>query len=322
MQLPFELIEAIERLSEGYQFSELQAAADRLSEGYRSGGSSNRPFQDPVQMIAYLTTRAPATFAAVHAVLTAVRERIPGQIGKRLLDLGAGPGTASWAALEVFPELEHICLIDGSAAAIEVGQKLSACAGRALQKAEWRCRSLEAEEELPFADLAILSYVLGELRENSTLLKRLIRAKIPLIALIEPGTPQGFERIRAIRQEALQMGATIIAPCPHALACPMQGTNWCHFPARVERTRLMRQLKGGTLGYEDEKFSYVVLANQTIALEPLEGRVVRAPQALKGHVRLPLCAEDGQLREVVVTRKDKERYRLARDAEWGSAWRM
>lgn len=312
MQLPFELSQAIEILAQGHKLSELQAASARLSQTYRGGANSREPFHDPLQMLAYLVTRVPATFAAAHAVFTAIRERL-GSVGSRLLDLGAGPGSASWAVLSVFPEIAHVTLLERESAAVAVGQQLAR--GTALEAATWITRSLETNEPWPKVDIAVLSYVLGEL---PTLSERLLNADIPLIAVIEPGTPQGFERIRTLRSLALERGATIVAPCPHAFACPMQGTNWCHFPARVERTRLHRQLKGGTLGFEDEKFSYVVIANPSSSLPELQGRVVGPPQISKGFVRLPLCANDGQLREVVVSRKDKERYRTARDADWGS----
>jgi ribosomal protein RSM22 (predicted rRNA methylase) len=47
---------------------------------------------------------------------------------------------------------------------------------------------------------------------------------------------------------------------------------------------------------------------------------VRVPQKGSGHVRLPLCTQEGTLEQKLVTRRSKEAYRAAKDAEWGSPW--
>ncbi|XP_024531076.1 uncharacterized protein LOC9632673 [Selaginella moellendorffii] len=59
-------------------------------------------------------------------------------------------------------------------------------------------------------------------------------------------------------------GAHVIAPCPHDGVCPMDGTTvFCHFVQRLERTFTQRMAKKHSRtmlrGYEDEKYSYVVL---------------------------------------------------------------
>src|SRR5262245_33241460 len=46
------------------------------------------------------------------AAFIAVQERAPHFAPKRLLDAGAGPGTASWAAAEIWPQLESITMLD------------------------------------------------------------------------------------------------------------------------------------------------------------------------------------------------------------------
>jgi ribosomal protein RSM22 (predicted rRNA methylase) len=321
MQLPIELQEAIQALTQPLSTRNLREAREKLSADYRKGASSSQAFQDRSQLVSYLATRMPATYAANARVFQAIQERLPQFQCHRLLDLGAGPGTASWAALEVFAELAELHLLEREPSMIEIGKRLSANQP-ILKKATWQCAPLQGNWRCESADLAVLSYVFAEMNreESASLLKRLFEEKISLIAILEPGTPQGFERIRFFRDLALQQGAQLIAPCPHSFACPMQGKNWCHFSARTERTRLHRQLKQGSLGYEDEKYSYVVYAKPNFTLSPVEGRVIHSPQKGSGFVRLPLCAKEGILREITVTRSDKENYRSARDSEWGSLW--
>jgi ribosomal protein RSM22 (predicted rRNA methylase) len=94
--------------------------------------------------------------------------------------------------------------------------------------------------------------------------------------------------------------------------------DWCHFSQRIERTSLHRQLKGGELGYEDEKFSYIV-ADKSCA-SPTAARIVRHPRKHSGHVQLMLCTTAGHIENRTVTRSSKAAYKQARKAEWGDIW--
>jgi ribosomal protein RSM22 (predicted rRNA methylase) len=303
MQLPEELQSAIDQIAQHSPM--LRKAQEALSQGYREGRAS--PFSDEAMRLAYLGARMPATYAAVHKVL----QNVPPV--KHLLDLGAGPGTASWAAADLFPTLEKITLIEKSKEAIALGQTLAkSSTSPALFNATWIHQSIT--EPVPSADAAILSYVLNEVNDPLALIE-LFWTAVPLLIIVEPGTPKGFNLIRKIRQRLIDLQAHIIAPCPHHLACPIQGSDWCHFSARVERTRLHRLLKEGSLGYEDEKFSYIVASKNPT--QPFSARVIRQPLKQSGYVRLSLCTASGKLEEKTITRKDKELYRNGRDAEWG-----
>ena len=84
----------------------------------------------------------------------------------------------------------------------------------------------------------------------------------------------------------------------------------------MERSSLHRQIKGGDLGYEDEKFSYVAMARQ--AVEPAGSRIVRRPRQQPGLIMLETCTPEG-LQTVRVAKRDRERFRTARHAAWGDA---
>ena len=313
MQLPEELQTAIDRIIEKTPSTALKKAREALSFDYRHGCGS--VFEDEGKRLAYIGARMPATFGAVFKALEKLKELYAFPSSIRLLDLGAGPGTASWAAASLF-NLDKAILIEKSQDAIALGKELAR--GSSLQKAEWICRSLSDSEVFPEADLAILSYAAGELGNQEELIERLYNSPVHFILVVEPGTPQGFLLIRKIRQQMIDLGANLIPPCPHQFACPIQGSDWCHFASRIERTRLHRQLKEGTLGHEDEKFSYVAAA-KTPGLK-IKGRLVRHVQKHSGHVRMTLCTDGGKLEEKVVSRGQKELYRRARDSEWGDAW--
>lgn len=94
----------------------------------------------------------------------------------------------------------------------------------------------------------------------------------------------------------------------------MEGTDWCHFSTRLQRTKEHKLAKGAELGWEDEKFSYVAFSKETTY--PASGRVVRHPQKPKGMVSLQICGQNG-LEEVIVTQKQKDAYKVARKIKWG-----
>jgi ribosomal protein RSM22 (predicted rRNA methylase) len=108
----------------------------------------------------------------------------------------------------------------------------------------------------------------------------------------------------------------MIAPCPAETACPIADPDWCHFAARVERSSLHRRVKGGELGYEDEKFSYVALARQPVDLPA--ARIVRHPHHYPGLIEIETCTAAG-LRFERITKRDRDRFRAARKAAWGEA---
>ncbi len=315
MQLPLSLQMALEEIAATIPLSTLRSAYSKISQSYRRGEDSGLLFRNREQILAYLLARMPATYAAVFKVLASVQERLPDWRCSSVLDLGAGPGTASWAACEVFPTIDRVHLFERSAEVIEIGKKLALFSeSPALKSGLWNRQDLTQFFTIPPADLTILSYVLAETDIHEAL-GRIWDGKT-VLALIEPGTPDGFARIIAYRKKLIEMGAYIVAPCPHQQKCPIAG--WCHFPARIERTKVHKFLKEGTLGYEDEKFSYVVAS--PFPLLPVEGRVVANPLKLSGHVKLTLCTQEGRIEEKTITKKIKNLYKQARDAEWSSLW--
>ena len=104
MGLPAALRHAVDQALDGIALGDLTAAAGRLSRRYRAEIRDGRfHLGDDLAALAYLTTRLPATYAAIRAALAMVTERLPDLRPDRQLDLGAGPGTAFWAARDCWP---------------------------------------------------------------------------------------------------------------------------------------------------------------------------------------------------------------------------
>jgi ribosomal protein RSM22 (predicted rRNA methylase) len=300
VQLPQHVRRIIEERADAIGLPALKRAAAALSDAYRSGKPSR--IRSDEDVAAYLATRMPATYAAARAVL----DELPSLAVTSILDVGAGTGAASLAARERFPEASAFTLI-------ERDPSLADAAREWLPAAHIVTADITTLRDLPAHDIVIAAYSLGEIERDLTGL--LWSAARTALIVIEPGTPHGASRIAAIREQLLALGAFMAAPCPAAMPCPLLAPDWCHFAARVERSSLHRKLKGGDLGYEDEKFSYVAVVRDPL---PLTGaRVLRHPQHRPGLIELELCTVNGPRKERV-TKRDRDRFRAARKAGWGS----
>ena len=200
----------------------------------------------PGQVHAYLATRGPATFAAIRRVLAEVALSRPGWAPTSVLDLGAGPGTATWAAVSVFPSIESAQLVEREPEMAALGARLAARGLTGLLPGAVWTNADAAVATGPMSDLVVAAYFLGELGDERerTALERWWGATRGELVLVEPGTPAGFERLRAARSSLISFGAHVTAPCPHDGRCPMVGPDWCHFAVRLERSALQRELKG------------------------------------------------------------------------------
>jgi len=300
----------------------LASAAAALIEHY----AHERPsaVTDDSWHAAYLAIRLPATYAAVVAALARVPDARLSTIGS-LLDLGAGPGTATWAALRHCDAVTTATLVDRHPTLLAIAGRLAAgaAAGRSVTMTP-QVADIGLARDWSSADLVLAAYALAELAPaaRAALIASAWQATTQLLVLVEPGTSAGFSHIHEARRALLAAGAHLVAPCPHHGPCPIhegeRTDDWCHFSVRVPRTRRHRQLKGGTLGYEDEKFAYLV-ASRVGVPAAASGRILRHPRVEKGRIALTLCTAEGVAREVV-TRRDADAWRTARKVEWGDAW--
>jgi len=139
-----------------------------------------------------------------------------------------------------------------------------------------------------------------------------------VLLIVEPGTPAGYQRLLAARDQLLGAGAHILAPCPHAEACPLAKPDWCHFSVRVARSRTHLQTKAAEVGWEDEKYSYLAVARVPGAR--FVGRVLATPRARPGLVTLKLCQATGEAAERVLSKRDGDAYKRARRLGWGDTF--
>ena len=315
--LPTELQAALSNRLEGLSRHDAAQRAARISQTYREGGTSGG-IRSEIDAMAYALARMPATYAAVAATLNALCKLRPDFAPRTLLDIGAGPGTASWAAVEAFASLTSFALADDNESLRKLALDLMRGSVR-LGGADYRkgdARDLIAAAEP--ADLVIASYVIGELdeRERTELAALAWHKTRDTLLIVEPGTPGGYARIVALRAQLIDAGAHVAAPCPHDRNCPLTSPDWCHFTQRLPRSRAHKEIKGVDLPFEDEKFAYVALMRNPPAQRA--ARVLAQPVLSKVEVAAKLCTPDG-LVAAKMPRRDKANYARARRWRWGDA---
>jgi ribosomal protein RSM22 (predicted rRNA methylase) len=318
MELPPALRMAIDRALSGVAVSELAERAAILSLRYRDERRDGKPHVTTREdALAYLATRLPATYAAVRSALAATAEVCPDFSPRTALDVGAGPGTALWAAADCWGFLEEVALTEASPLFAAIGQQLAIDA--ALPRNMWRIADLATDAiEGASYDLVTAAYVFNELAPETRphVLERLWRAATQMLVIVEPGTPAGWQRIIDARSWLISAGGHVVAPCPHDHACPLQSPDWCHFAQRVARSRVHRLTKGAAVPWEDEKFSYVAVSRKPSARAGQ--RVIARPRKAGGHVTLKLCRPDGTAGAEVISRREGELFKHARRCDWGS----
>jgi ribosomal protein RSM22 (predicted rRNA methylase) len=315
--LPAELKAALDARLQGLSRSDAAGRAALISQTYRDGGNSGT-ISSEADALAYALARMPATYAAVTASLNALGEVRPDFAPSSLLDVGAGPGTATWAAAEAFSSLQSFTLVDANGAlralALDLGSRSLRLRDMKYQRGEARA----ALADTGAADLVVASYMIAEMRDaEQRALADLMWAKTrDTLLIVEPGTPSGYGRVIALREQLIASGAHVAAPCPHDGKCPLTAPDWCHFTQRLPRLRAHKQIKGAELPFEDERFSYVALTRAPVAQHP--ARVLAQPVVSKVEVTAKLCTPDG-LVIAKVPRRAKAEYARARRWRWGGA---
>lgn len=310
MEFPAELRGKINELAEKEELKTLKASAARLSESYRSeNANGKRGAVSRIDALSYAAVRMSATFAAVSKALELSLKCFDGAINS-VLDVGAGTGAGTIAAA-LLTDCENIVCIEREPNMLKLGQEL--CEHLGVQ-ADWQSRDISQGIGAK-ADLVICSYCLNELPETrrAVAITQLANAAEKLLVIVEPGTPYSFSEMKRTRQLLLNNGLTLAAPCPHENECPLPQSDWCHFTARAQRSKLHKLLKNADAPYEDEKFCFLAAAKTDSS--PCIGRILRKPQTASGMITLSLCCADGITSKIVT--KNSPLFKAARKSECG-----
>ena len=251
MELPPLLREGVDRILEGISVGDIRNAAERLSGRYRGEVRDGRfHLSDNLATSAYLATRLPATYAAIRASLSAVAEIRQEWEPQTLLDIGSGPGSVFWAAVDQWPSIERATMIEGCDPIRRVGEQLAQRAEAAtdgLDRRRYSARTADARRRGPGAPVLCAGRARAGCHRASD--RTAVAASRDVLLVVEPGTPAGWQRILLVRDRLIALGAHIVAPCTHAERCPARRAGLVSFlapcrtlapaPARQGRRRAM-----------------------------------------------------------------------------------
>lgn len=259
-------------------------ALERLHELFTSGRSRMRSMSyldDPALRNAYLRYHLPLNAARAAFALGQVLEVHPA-VGAltEVVDLGAGPGSASLASLLSLPgdAPRSYHLHDRSRAGLALARRLlvrcaeSRPSGPVSAKVSTRVGSLPRLPRLPRQALVWLSMVVNELEaasrrgfDTEVFLGHLAQAveHPSVVIIVEPALRAPGRDLLRLHDLALRSGAwRVLAPCTHQASCPLlsgRDRSWCHFHFRWKAPRFVREV-ADPLGLDHAQPSVAYLA--------------------------------------------------------------
>lgn len=260
---------------------------------------------------------------------------LPSGASWRVLDLGAGLGTTTFAmlaaaeALGVGPEELRVDAVDASEEAL---RGMSALARRAPVKARVALRTLPGEAaagleraEGPW-DLVVMGLFLNELpfADRHALLEALAPrlAEGGAVLILEPALRESTRELHRLR-DGLE-GWTVAAPCIRTGPCPMlEGErDWCHEEEKVTLPpALVAVAKEAGLRGDRLRYSYLTLRRDGRRLADRAGddgwRVVSQQLKTKGKLELFGCGHAGRVRFMRLDRHASEANEAFGDARRG-----
>ncbi len=301
-------LNAIENYVSNKSLKSLSDSFKKLSQGYRTLNNSELG-SSKEDVEAYLVGRLPVTWSVLTHLLRQISLYLPEHFS--VLDYGSGPGTALLALDHLFESKRFSYLgLEAKKPMLNAAEALNESLNL---KGTFKQHDVN-KEGLQKATLAIVSYLLNELPQQEHFFNHLLNQH-EFILLIEPGTPDGYSRLMNLRNKAMASNWHILAPCPHAKSCPLVHPDWCHFYVRVQRNKLLKDIKGGSMGYEDEKFSYLFLSRTLY--ENHRGVVIKKPDVYPYKVELEVCSFSGQIEKKEILKKEKELFKKAKKTDWG-----
>jgi ribosomal protein RSM22 (predicted rRNA methylase) len=134
-----------------------------------------------------------------------VAHRTPDFSPPTMLDAGAGPGTPSWAAVEIWPGIAEVTMLDSNPRLLAGARAPGARAPHtAIGSAQLRAGDLAWLDKAGRYDCVVASDALAEFAESraGAIAAQLWAACRGGLVIIEPGTPTGFARVRTARDRA------------------------------------------------------------------------------------------------------------------------
>lgn len=270
-----------------------------------------------------------------------------------ILDIGAGMGTATFAASAfardraLAPSCEVVA-VETDVGALDVMQGLTEELQRAghilpttvrTEQVSWQEVDMVRVDPRGF-DLIIFGLVLNEtpgsederLAQIESFAQRYLAPSGSLI-IVEPALRSFSRALQRMRDRLSESpgGVSVFAPCPHHRACPLlvRERDWCHDQLLLPLPEPLASLASESgLRRERLTFAYLTLRadGQNLAAALGEGRplqrVVGGPRETKGKTEWDLCGPEGLTRLRLLDRERSTHNEPLVDAARGSLLRL
>ena len=254
------------------QVSDLFIASENAKE-------SKTPWTDIKLRQAYLSYFFPLNVLRVMRILDEARHRGFLEGIDQVIDIGSGPGT-----------VELAFELSGLSKSVQF-QNFEPSREAKKTHSLWKTQAKFVDKILPFPSenkgMFVLSYSLNEISNWPVALD-----SAEALMIIEPSTRDHGRRLMQVRQQLIDKGFSIWAPCTHQLACPLlTKTDWCHHRFPIEKSDWFTELENHLPMRNDTLTVSYLLARKT-APRPetvLGTRIIGDTLFEKGKVRQMIC---------------------------------
>ncbi len=210
--------------------------------------------------------------------LQKIKEELTGQNFfdglKQMVDYGAGTGTASWLFQDQFSKQQLV--------------ERSSVPQNWFPQFSWTDKAVANSETL-----TVFSYSLTEVDQIPDW-----SLNSEALLIIEPSTQQDGRKLLELRDQLIQKGYYIWAPCPHQGACPLltQSKNdWCHDRVHIDRPEWFVDIE-----------KYLPMKNQTLTFSYVAARKKAPPKPMWSRLVGDLLKEKGKSRQLICRGPERE----------------
>lgn len=302
-----------------------------LSLRYRIDRSSHKYIENSDDVLGYLAVRAPSTYSQIYGALESIKKLNPNWQPKNILDIGSGPGTAIWAAAEIFSSLKNGTAVEMDNNFIKAGQSIltSIPEINIVWELTDLSKSLPKTEEI--FDLVILANILNEMDEKTKnkVLSFAQNHSKGILLILEPGTPYGYEVVKQSAETLKTDKDYLVTPYIDNIFIDSEEVTFTQkikrpdFQKRVRHLqRKNEQLEKPRLlppsDWEESKYYYLAYSKFPNEITPT-ARLIDAPKPLKPFVELKILTGRG-IRTERVFKKDRELYKKAKKLNRGDTF--
>lgn len=259
--------------------------------------------QESAQLAAYLAYFFPASLSQVKRALVEV-DVPPGQ-SLKVLDIGSGPGPASFAVAGWAKRRLDVTALEASPSSLDTFRRLWSPQLGELKTTTWTTGN--ALPAGPF-DVIVMSHVLNELfpgdparlEKRQNLVNDIASRLAPegLLVLVEPALRRTGRELLVVRDRLISGGLVARAPCLFQGNCPAiaRPRDWCHADRPWEPPALARAAaEAAELSRESLKYSYVILSRAgERSRDNALFRIVSEPLPEAGKLRYFGCGPAGR----------------------------